>query len=63
MPGRWSVLKVVCHLADADANIAHRIKRILSEDRPAFDRVQPDLMQALSSLGGTRGVVERCCQG
>ena len=46
IPGKWSVLEVVCHLADPDANIAHRIKRILSEDRPAFDRVQPDLMQA-----------------
>ena len=46
VPGKWSVLEVVCHLADTDANIAHRIKRILSEDRPAFDRVQPDLMQA-----------------
>ena len=46
IPGKWSVLEVVCHLADTDANIAHRIKRILSEDRPAFDRVQPDLMQA-----------------
>ena len=44
--GRWSVLEVVCHLVDTDANIAHRIKRILSEDRPVFDRVQPDLMQA-----------------
>jgi uncharacterized damage-inducible protein DinB len=46
IPGKWSVLEVVCHLADTDANIAHRIKRTLSEDRPAFDRVQPDLMQA-----------------
>ena len=44
--GRWSVLEVVCHLVDTEANIAHRIKRVLSEDRPAFDRVQPDLMQA-----------------
>ena len=46
VPGKWSVLEVVCHLADTDATIAHRIKPILSEDRPAFDRVQPDLMQA-----------------
>jgi hypothetical protein len=46
VPGKWSVLEVVCHLADTDANIAHRIKRILSEDRPVFDRVQPDRMQA-----------------
>ena len=46
IPGRWSVLEVVCHLADTDANIAHRLKRVLSEDRPAFERVQPDLMRA-----------------
>src|SRR6266478_494453 len=44
--GRWSVLEVVCHLADTDANIAHRIKRVLSEERPVFDRVKPDLMLA-----------------
>ena len=24
--GRWSVLEVVCHLVDTDANIAHRLK-------------------------------------
>src|SRR5215510_10219657 len=46
--GRWSILEVVCHLADTDANIAHRLKRVLSEERPVFDRVQPDLM--LSAL-------------
>ena len=23
--GRWSTLEVVCHLADTDSNIAHRI--------------------------------------
>src|SRR6059058_5829075 len=44
--GRWSVLEVVCHLVDTDANIAHRIKRVLSEERPVFDRVTPELMLA-----------------
>jgi hypothetical protein len=44
--GRWSVLEVVCQLADTDANIAHRIKRVLSEERPVFDRVKPELMLA-----------------
>ena len=44
--GKWSVLEVVCHLADTDANIAHRIKRVLAEERPVFDRVKPDLMLA-----------------
>jgi uncharacterized damage-inducible protein DinB len=46
VPGKWSVLEVVCHLADTDANIAHRLKRVLSEERPVFERVKPDLMQA-----------------
>ena len=44
--GKWSVLEVVCHLADTDANIAYRIKRVLSEERPTFERVKPDLMLA-----------------
>ena len=44
--GRWSVLEVVCHLVDTDANIAHRIKRVLSEERPVFDRVKPELILA-----------------
>jgi hypothetical protein len=44
--GRWSVLEVVCHLAETDANIALRIKRVLSEERPVFDRVKPELMLA-----------------
>ena len=44
IPGKWSVLEVVCHLADTEANIAHRLKRVLSEERPQFERVQPDLM-------------------
>jgi hypothetical protein len=44
--GRWSVLEVVCHLVDTDTNIAHRIKRVLSEERPAFDPVKPELKPA-----------------
>ena len=44
--GKWSVLEVVCHLADTDANIAHRLKRVLAEDCPEFERVQPDRMLA-----------------
>jgi uncharacterized damage-inducible protein DinB len=45
--GKWSVLEVVCHLADTDANIAHRVKRVLGEDRPEFDRVRPEEMLAV----------------
>jgi hypothetical protein len=52
VPGKWSVLEVVCHLADTDANIAHRLKRVLAEERPEFDRVKPDLMLAALSYHG-----------
>jgi uncharacterized damage-inducible protein DinB len=52
IPGKWSVLEVVCHLADTDANIAHRLKRVLSEERPQFERVQPDLMLAALAYHG-----------
>src|SRR6184192_2786455 len=34
VPGKWSTLEVVCHLADFDPIMADRIKRILAEDRP-----------------------------
>jgi hypothetical protein len=46
IPGKWSTLEVVCHLVDTDSNIAHRLKRVLSEERPVFERVKPDLMLA-----------------
>ena len=37
VPGKWSILEVVCHLADTDANIAHRIKQqsCRRSDRPS----------------------------
>ena len=44
--GRWSILEVVCHLADTDSNIAHRLKRVLSEERSVFDLVQSVLMMS-----------------
>jgi uncharacterized damage-inducible protein DinB len=36
VPGKWSTLEVVCHLADFDPILADRIKRVLAEDRPAL---------------------------
>jgi uncharacterized damage-inducible protein DinB len=36
VPGRWSTLEVVCHLADFDPIIADRMKRVIAEDRPAL---------------------------
>lgn len=35
-PGAWSILEVVVHLADADANSIDRMKRMLTEDIPLF---------------------------
>ena len=34
VPGKWSTLEVVCHLADSDQCYAHRMKRVIAEDKP-----------------------------
>jgi hypothetical protein len=34
IPGKWSTLEVVCHLADFDPILADRMKRVIAEDRP-----------------------------
>jgi uncharacterized damage-inducible protein DinB len=39
--GTWSVLEIVCHLADAEALFADRMKRVLAEDRPALPFADP----------------------
>jgi hypothetical protein len=36
VPGKWSTLEVVCHLADFDSILADRMKRIIAEDRPTL---------------------------
>lgn len=36
VPGKWSTLEVVCHLADFDPILADRMKRIIALDRPAL---------------------------
>ncbi len=36
VPGKWSTLEVVCHLADFDPILADRMKRIIAEDRPTL---------------------------
>jgi hypothetical protein len=47
--GEWNILEVVCYLVDADANIAYRIKRVLAEDQPTFERFAPERMLAALS--------------
>jgi hypothetical protein len=34
IPGKWSTLEVVCHLADFDPVLADRMKRVIAEDKP-----------------------------
>ena len=34
VPGKWSTLEVVCHLADSDQAWTFRMKRVIAEDRP-----------------------------
>jgi uncharacterized damage-inducible protein DinB len=34
VPGKWSTLEVVCHLADFEPIMADRMKRIIALDRP-----------------------------
>src|SRR5437660_5767633 len=34
VPGRWSTLEVVAHLADFEPILAERMKRIISHERP-----------------------------
>ncbi|QDT56002.1 DinB superfamily protein [Caulifigura coniformis] len=33
-PGAWSILEVVCHLADSEALFTDRMKRVVVEERP-----------------------------
>jgi hypothetical protein len=35
-PGKWSVLDVVCHLADSELIYGYRLRMIVAEDEPAL---------------------------
>jgi len=36
VPGKWSTLEVVCHLADFEPIFADRMKRVIAEERPTL---------------------------
>lgn len=36
VPGKWSTLEVVCHLADFEPILADRMKRVIAEDEPTL---------------------------
>src|SRR5580700_2776971 len=71
VPGKWSTLEVVCHLADFDPILADRMKRIIAEERPtllganenhfaaALAYHQRDLDEELTILEKTRSQMGR----
>lgn len=75
VPGKWSTLEVLAHLADFEVINTERIKRILAEDNPtlfdadpvpfaarlAYDRRDPDVeLQLISTLRRhVAGLLER----
>jgi uncharacterized damage-inducible protein DinB len=46
IPGKWTTLEVVCHIADFEPIYADRMKRVIAEDRPAIMSGDPDLFAA-----------------
>lgn len=43
IPGKWSTLEVVCHVADCEQFFADRIKRTIALERPLLMAVDTDL--------------------
>ena len=46
IPGKWSTLEVVCHLADFEIVFADRIKRVIAEDEPRLPGGDENLFAA-----------------
>src|SRR5437763_15259918 len=49
VPGKWRTFEVVCHLADSDQCYAHRMKRVIAEERPLL--IGYDESRFTASLG------------
>ena len=43
VPGKWSTLEVVCHLADFEIVYADRMKRVIAENEPTMFGGDPDV--------------------
>ncbi len=46
IPGKWSTLEVVCHLADFEIMLADRIKRVIAEHEPSLPNGNENLFAA-----------------
>jgi hypothetical protein len=70
-PGKWSVLEVICHIADSEVISAERIRRVIVEHEPTLFNLEPDdferalaydsreLTQELSLISAIRGQTGR----
>jgi hypothetical protein len=46
IPGKWSTLEVICHLADFEIVCADRIKRVIAEKEPTLFGGDPEVFAA-----------------
>jgi hypothetical protein len=51
VPGKWSALEVVCHIADFEPIYADRMKRVIAEENPLLLAGDPDHFQAALAYG------------
>jgi len=71
VPGKWSTLEVICHLADFEIVYADRLKRVIAENEPTLFGGDPDvfasrlayhsrdLAEELALIAACRGQVAR----
>jgi uncharacterized damage-inducible protein DinB len=43
IPGKWTTLELICHIADFEPVYADRMKRVIAEDNPPLLSGDPDL--------------------
>jgi uncharacterized damage-inducible protein DinB len=46
VPGKWSTLELICHIADFEPIYADRMKRVIAEEGPLLLSGDPDKFQA-----------------
>jgi uncharacterized damage-inducible protein DinB len=75
VPGKWSTLEVVCHIADFEPILADRMKRVIALDRPQLLGVdenqlaaklayqERDLAEELAVVTSTRQQLARILRG
>jgi hypothetical protein len=52
--GKWSILDVICHLADTEWVQGWRIRRVLTEDRPVLEPMDQDVWAERLGYGETQ---------